>query len=84
MDVPQGTGAAEPREAETGGAVALGDVARIVGAHEIDRQAAFAGPLQGAQPVADLFEADAEGLGQPLDVVAHGGGLGGEGPIGHQ
>ena len=60
MDVPQGAGAAEAGELEAGGAVPLGDVAGHVDAGEIEGHAAPAGPLQGREPVADLFETDLE------------------------
>ena len=57
VDVPERTCAAEARELKARRAVALGDIAGPIHAHEIERNSARAGPLQCAQPMTDLFEA---------------------------
>ena len=49
---------------------ALGDVARNIGAHQVQRDAQRPRPLQRRHAMADLFEAGAETPPQPLDVVA--------------
>jgi len=48
---------------QLGGTVALRDVARAVDGGEEDRHALQPGPLQGRQPMSDLFQAGAEPCG---------------------
>ncbi len=69
VDRPQGAGAAEAGEVEVGGGLAFGDVAGPVHAQEGEGDAAPAGALEGAEAVADRFEADAEAGLEEFDVV---------------
>ena len=70
MHVPARAGAAEAREVQPAGAVALGDVAGMIDPDHEERHALRTRLLQGGQPVADLLEAGLETLHQDLDVVA--------------
>src|ERR1700742_5000985 len=84
MDIPQGAGAAEAREVKPRRAVPFGDVACPIHPQEVHGDAALPWTLQRAQPMADLFQAHAETLGELLHIMSKipGGSL--ERPIGHQ
>src|SRR5690606_7686330 len=69
VDVPQGTGAAETRELEPRGRVALGDRARLIDADEEEGNALHPRPLQGGQPVRYLFDRGAEAVGEAFEIV---------------
>ena len=84
VHVPQRAGAAEARELEAGRAVALGDVAGRVDAHEVERHAARAGALQRAEAMRDLLEAGVPAVLQLLDVVPQFHRRAGEAPIRHR
>ena len=84
MDVPQGAGPAEAGELQAGGRMALGDVAGHVDPAEEERHPARILALQGGEAVAGLFKADAELLGQPVNIVAHGPRRAAKAAIGHQ
>ena len=70
VHVPERASATEAGELEPRRAVALGDAAGLVDPHEIERNPAFTGPLQRAQPVAYLLEAGAVATLELLDIVA--------------
>ncbi|KAG5722280.1 hypothetical protein E4T56_gene3103, partial [Termitomyces sp. T112] len=70
MRDPQRTGAAETRELQTIGRVALGDIARHVDPAKSDGYAALVGPLQVGQAVAGLFKTGAEDLAQAVNIMA--------------
>ena len=64
--------------------MALDDVAGPIDAHEVERHAARARPLQRRQAMADLLEARPEHVAQPLDVVAHRTRGGEKAAVGHE
>ena len=84
MDVPERTGAAKAGELQPGGAVPLGDVAGHVDPAEKEGDATQAGSLQRRQAVTGLFETDAEGAGEPVDIMPHRPRGFPESGIGHQ
>src|SRR5947208_12461098 len=69
INVPQRTGATDPRKMEIGRRLALRYVSGAIDADEEERHAPRMMALQGAQPVADRFKADAEQVTEQFDVV---------------
>mmetsp|Transcript_11615 Transcript_11615/g.21555 ORF Transcript_11615/g.21555 Transcript_11615/m.21555 type:complete len:197 (+) Transcript_11615:401-991(+) len=84
MYVPQRAGATVAGEMEARGTLALGDIARLVDSHEVERYAASPIALQRGQSVADGLEADVEALLQQLHVIAAAARGVEEGPVGQQ
>lgn len=69
VNVPKRTRAAKARKLKPGRTAPLQHVAGDVRLHEVERNARSAGPLESAEPVANLLEAGSEAALQSFDVV---------------
>src|SRR5258705_11059771 len=69
INVPQRTGATDPRKMEIGSRLALRYVSGAIDADEEERHAPRIVALQGAQPMAYRLKANAEPVTEQFDVV---------------